>query len=133
MTDEELEKIKLPRCWQCQSTLTSVRRVKQDTYYVGCIDCDNKRLESVLGELEASRLKADRALAEAERMRTEYEHFKRESEAEIERRLKASEKELENARRKKQGAGEGACGAQGVQSAYRHRVCCAFRRRARES
>ena len=44
MTDEELEKIQLPRCWQCDSKLTSVRRAKDGWYYVGCIDCGNKRI-----------------------------------------------------------------------------------------
>ena len=72
------------------------------------IDNDNKRFESVLGELEASRLKADKALAEAERMRAEYEQFKKNSEAEIEKRLKASERELENARAKAQNMVESA-------------------------
>ena len=72
------------------------------------IDRDSKRFESVIGELEASRLKADRALADAERMRAEYEEYKKTSEAEIEKRLKASERELENARRKAQGMVESA-------------------------
>ena len=43
MTDEELEKIKLPRCPSCGSHLTSVRRVAHDTFYVGCVDCFCKR------------------------------------------------------------------------------------------
>ena len=64
------------------------------------IDKDSKRFESILGELEASRLKADKALAEAEQMRAEYEEYKRVSEAEIEKRLSSAERELERARDK---------------------------------
>ena len=64
------------------------------------VNSDSKRFERILGELEASRLKADRALEEAEKMKAEYAEFKRASEAEIEKRLKASERELENARSK---------------------------------
>ena len=72
------------------------------------IDKDSKRFESVLGELEASRLKADKALAEADRMRAEYEEYKRVSEAEIAKRLSESEKELERARAKAQNMVESA-------------------------
>lgn len=43
MTDEELEKISLPQCWQCKSHMTSVRRAGDGWFYVGCIDCGNKR------------------------------------------------------------------------------------------
>ena len=64
------------------------------------IDKDSKRFENILGELEASRLKADRALAEAEQMRAEYEEYKRVSEAEIEKRLASAERELDRARDK---------------------------------
>ncbi len=64
------------------------------------IDSDNKRFESVIGELEASRLRADKALAEAERLRAEYEAYKSSSEAEIKKRLDSAEKELESARRR---------------------------------
>ncbi len=64
------------------------------------IDKDSKRFENILGELEASRLKADRALAETEQMRAEYEEYKRVSEAEIQKRLSSAERELERARDK---------------------------------
>lgn len=72
------------------------------------IDKDSKRFENVLGELEASRLKADKALAEAERLKNEYEEYKRISEAEIAKRLSDSEKELERARAKAQNMVESA-------------------------
>ena len=64
------------------------------------IDRDNKRFESIIGELEASRLKADKALAETQQMKAEFEAYRASAELEIEKRLKASEKELENARNK---------------------------------
>jgi hypothetical protein len=44
ITDEELEKITLPKCWNCDSNMTSVRRGKDGWFYVGCIDCENKRI-----------------------------------------------------------------------------------------
>ena len=44
MTDEELEKISLPPCWNCESHMTSVRRAGGGWFYVGCIDCGNKRM-----------------------------------------------------------------------------------------
>ena len=42
MTDEELENIKLLPCPSCDSTMTSVRRVSDEWWYVGCVDCFNK-------------------------------------------------------------------------------------------
>ncbi len=72
------------------------------------IDSDSKRFESVIGELEASRLKADKALAETERLRREYEDYKRVSEAEIQKRLASAEREFENARKKAQSMVESA-------------------------
>ena len=73
-----------------------------------CISQDNKRLERVLGELEATRLQADRSLAEAERLRRELEERGALAEKEISDRLAASEKELESARRKAQNMVESA-------------------------
>ena len=64
------------------------------------VSSENKRLDSVLGELEAMRIDAQRKLEETARMKAEYEAFKRESEAEIEKREKQSEKLLEDARAK---------------------------------
>ncbi len=72
------------------------------------VDKDSKRFESILEELEASRFKADKALAEAERMKAEYEEYKRVSEAEIAKRLDSAEKELERARAKAQNMVESA-------------------------
>ena len=61
---------------------------------------DNKQMEKVLGELEAERQKAEKERAISESLRRDYEKFKRESEAEIEKRLAASEKALKNAQAK---------------------------------
>lgn len=44
MTDEELEKIPLPPCPSCDSTLTGVRRASQRWWIVGCYDCFNKTM-----------------------------------------------------------------------------------------
>jgi DNA mismatch repair protein MutS2 len=63
---------------------------------------DNKRLDSVLGELEAMRIDTEKRLAEAQKMRAEYEAFKRDAEAEIEKRSREAEKALESARAKAQ-------------------------------
>ncbi|MBQ9783024.1 MAG: endonuclease MutS2 [Clostridia bacterium] len=73
-----------------------------------CISRDNKRLENVLGELEAARLQADRNREEAERMRTEYEAFRADAERQINERLSAAEKELERARSQAQSMVESA-------------------------
>lgn len=43
MTDEELEAIKLEQCPSCDSHNTSVRRVSQEWWLVGCMDCFNKK------------------------------------------------------------------------------------------
>ena len=72
------------------------------------VDKDSKRFESILEELEASRFKADKALEEAERMKAEYEEYKKLSEAEIAKRLAESERELERARAKAQNMVESA-------------------------
>ena len=61
---------------------------------------ENKHMDKILGELEAARQQAEKHEAEAEAMRREYEEFKKNSEAEIEKRLAQSEKELERAREK---------------------------------
>ena len=72
------------------------------------ISQENKRLDQILGELEASRLQADRNREEAERMRREYEVFRQNSEREIEKRLSDAERELERARAKAQNMVESA-------------------------
>ena len=61
---------------------------------------DNKQMEKVLSELEAERQKAEKERTISEALRKDYEKFKRESEAEIEKRLAASEKALKNAQAK---------------------------------
>ena len=66
------------------------------------VGSENKKLESVLGELEALRQQTERQLEEAERQRAEYESFKKAAEADIAKRLADSEKALENARAKAQ-------------------------------
>lgn len=73
-----------------------------------CIGQENKRLENILGELEASRQQADRARDEAEKMRRDYEAYRADAERQIAERLAASEKEMENARKKAQNMVESA-------------------------
>lgn len=50
--DEELAAIKLSECPSCGSHNVSVRRVRQDEYYIGCMDCENKRLSDGVMLLE---------------------------------------------------------------------------------
>ncbi len=73
-----------------------------------CIGQDSKRLERVIGELEAARQQADKRVAETEAMRAEYEAYRARAERELEERLAKSEKELENARKKAQSMVESA-------------------------
>ena len=61
---------------------------------------DNKQMEKVLSELEIERQKAEKERAISESLRKDFEKFKKESEAEIEKRLTASEKALKNAQAK---------------------------------
>ena len=72
------------------------------------VNTENKQMERILGELEAARLKADRELEEARRMREEYESFKAQSEKTLRERLAASEREAETARKKAQAMVESA-------------------------
>ena len=72
------------------------------------VNTENKQMEKILGELEAARFKAEREMAEAKRMREEYEAFKAESEKTLRERLAASEKEVEKARAKAQSMVESA-------------------------
>ncbi len=69
---------------------------------------ENKRLENILGELEESRQQAEKARADAEQMRREYEAARADAEKKIAERLAASEKELDNARKKAQNMVESA-------------------------
>lgn len=66
------------------------------------VGSENKKLESVLGELELLRQQTEKQLEEAERQRIEYESYKKTAEADIAKRLADSEKTLENARAKAQ-------------------------------
>ena len=73
-----------------------------------CIGEDNKRLENILGDLEASRQSAERQLSEAQTMRAEFEAWRANAEKQIEERLAKSESELESARAKAQNMVESA-------------------------
>ena len=66
------------------------------------VNSENKQMEKILGELEATRQQAERDREEARRMKNEYEAFRAEAEATLQKRLERSEKELENARKKAQ-------------------------------
>ena len=66
------------------------------------VGTDNKKLENILGELEAMRIQTEKQLGEAKRMRDEYEAYKRDAEKDIEKRLAESEKTLESARSRAQ-------------------------------
>ena len=44
LTEEELAKYELLPCPSCKSKNTNVRRAKHDEYYVGCQDCECKRI-----------------------------------------------------------------------------------------
>ena len=61
---------------------------------------DNKRMESVIGELEAARQEAEQNRRETEALKSEYERFKLDAEKEIEKKRKDAERELERARQK---------------------------------
>ena len=69
---------------------------------------DNKRLEKILGELEASRLQAERKREQVEELKRQMEAQKKETEEILSRRLAESEKEVEQARRKAQSMVESA-------------------------
>ena len=66
------------------------------------VGTENKKLESVLGELEQLRINTEKQLAEAEKQRREYEAYRQTAEADIAKRLADSEKALEQARAKAQ-------------------------------
>ncbi len=72
------------------------------------VSSENKRLDIVLGELEAMRIEAEKNLDEARRSKAEYEEFKRTAEAELESKQKEAEKTLESARSKAQNMVESA-------------------------
>ena len=66
------------------------------------VGSENKKLENILGELELMRIQTEKQLEAAKRARREYEEQRRIDEAEIAKRLKESEKTLEQARSKAQ-------------------------------
>jgi DNA mismatch repair protein MutS2 len=72
------------------------------------VSAENKRLDSVLGELEALRIETEKQLDEAQKMKAEYEAFKRDAEAEIEKKQREAEKAVESARAKAQNMVESA-------------------------
>ena len=66
------------------------------------VGTDHKQFEEVIGQLEASRLEADRNRAAAERLRTEYERRRAETEAELTRMRNEANREIEQKQRKAQ-------------------------------
>ena len=72
------------------------------------VAAENRSMERILGELEATRQVAERERAEAERSRREYEAYRADAEKTLEERLRASEKELNNAQKKAQNMVESA-------------------------
>ena len=55
---------------------------------------ENKRFEDVIERLDTNRIEMEKARAEAERMRTEYETFKKNAEDELKRKIARSEEEI---------------------------------------
>lgn len=66
----------------------------------GMVSSENKSFESVIEQLEQSRVQMEKERDEARRLREEYEHFKAESERQIRKRVENAEKEAEAARKK---------------------------------
>ena len=66
----------------------------------GRVSSENKSFESVIEQLEKSRVQMEKEREEAKRLREEYERFKTESEKKIRQRLDGVEKEAEAARKK---------------------------------
>ena len=64
------------------------------------VSSENKSFESVIEQLEASRVQMEKERAEATRLREEYERFKIESERQIRKKVEGAEREAENARKK---------------------------------
>lgn len=69
---------------------------------------ENRAMERILGELEASRQAAERDREETARLKAEYEELRRDAEKTLAEKLKASERELENARNRAQNMVESA-------------------------
>ena len=66
----------------------------------GMVSSDNKSFESVIEQLENSRVQMEKEREEAKRLREEYERFKAESERAIRKKVESAEKEAEAARKK---------------------------------
>lgn len=66
----------------------------------GLVSGDDRRFETVLEELEATRLHLDQERAEAERLRRDYEIFKRESEIRLRERTRETEQAIQRDREK---------------------------------
>ncbi len=66
----------------------------------GMVSSENKSFESVIEQLEQSRVQMEKEREEARRLREEYEHFKAESERQIRRKVENAEREAEAARKK---------------------------------
>jgi DNA mismatch repair protein MutS2 len=64
------------------------------------VSSDNKSFESVIEQLENSRVQMEKEREEAKRLREEYERFKAEAERQLRRKLESAEKEAEAARKK---------------------------------
>ena len=64
------------------------------------VSSENKSFESVIEQLENSRVQMEKEREEAKRLREEYERFKTESEKKIRQKLDGAEKEAEAARKK---------------------------------
>ena len=61
------------------------------------VSSDNRRFEDVIEKLDANRIQMEKERAEAEALREEYEHFKREAEKSIKEKLARADKELADA------------------------------------
>ncbi len=66
----------------------------------GHVSAENRRFEDIIEKLEKSRLEMEKRLDEAEKMRVTYEKYKADAERTIGKRLKDSEKMLEDAKNK---------------------------------
>ena len=64
------------------------------------VSSDNKSFESVIEQLENSRVQMEKEREEAKRLREEYERFKAEAERQLRHKLENAEKEAESARKK---------------------------------
>ncbi len=67
------------------------------------VNAENRRFEEVISKLDAERAEMERLKEETQKMRDEFDAYKKDAEAKIERRLSDSEKELERARNQARG------------------------------